>query len=92
VSRDRSVKAIRLSYTNEFGDHEYPKPVHVSYLIMGKYPFPVPVYVYLKDKPNQFNLPSGFMQYLTRNGEAQKAVLAAGIEPGYAKFSLTLPE
>jgi hypothetical protein len=32
------------------------------------------------------------MQYLTRNGEAQKAVLAAGIEPGYAKFSLTLPE
>ena len=92
VSRDRSVKAIRLSYTNEFGDHEYPKPVHVSYLIMGKYPFTVPVYVYLKDKPNQFNLPSGFMQYLTRNGEAQKAILAAGIEPGYAKFSLTLPE
>lgn len=92
VSKDRSVKAVRLGYTNEFGDHEYPKPVHVSYLIMGKYPFPVPVYVYIKDKPNQYNLPSGFMQFITRNGDAQKAILAAGIEPGYAKFSLTVPE
>ena len=92
VSKDPAVKALRLSYTNEYGDHEYPKPVHVSYLIMGKYPFPVPVYVYLKDKPNQFNLPSGFMQFITRNGDAQKAILAAGIEPGYAKFSLTVPE
>lgn len=92
VAKDRSVKAIRLSYTNAQGDHEYPKPVHVSYLIMEKYPFPVPVFIYLKDKPNQYNLPSGFMQYLTRNGQAQRAILAAGIEPGYAKFTLSVPE
>lgn len=92
VSRDTTVKAIRLSYTNAQGDHEYPKPVHVSYVIMEKYPYPVPVYVYLKDKPNQYNLPSGFMQFLTRNGDAQKAILASGIEPGYAKFRLAMPE
>ncbi len=92
VSSDRSIKAVRLSFTNEFGDHEFPKPVHVSYLIMGKYPFPVPIYVYLKDPPNQYNLPSGFMQFITRNGDAQKAILAEGVEPGYAKFSLTVPE
>jgi ABC-type phosphate transport system substrate-binding protein len=92
VTKDRSVKAIRLSYTNAQGDHEFPKPVHVSYLIMGKYPFPVPVYIYLKDRPNQFNLPSGFMQYMTRNGDVMKAILASGIEPGYGKFSLTLPD
>lgn len=92
VTHDTSVKAIRLSYTNAQGDHEYPKPVHVSYLIMEKYPFPVPVYIYLKDKPNQYNLPSGFMQFITRNGEAQRAILSAGIEPGYAKFTLKLPD
>lgn len=92
VTKDRSIKAIRLSYTNRQGDHEYAKPVHVSYLIMGKYPFPVPVYVYLRDRPNQFNLPSGVMQFITRNGDVMKAILAAGIEPGYGKFSLTLPD
>lgn len=92
VAKDRSVKAIRLSYTTELGVHEYPKPVHVSYLIMGKYPFPVPVYIYLKDKPNQYNLPSGFMQFITRDGRAQKAILASGIEPAYAKFTLSVTE
>lgn len=92
VTKDRAIKAIRLSYTNAQGDHEFPKPVHVSYLIMGKYPFPVPIYVYLKDRPNQFNLPSGFMQFITRNADVMKAILAAGIEPGYGKFSLTLPD
>ncbi len=92
VTKDRSVKVIRLSYTTEQGVHEYPKPVHVSYLIMGKYPFPVPVYIYLKDKPNQYNLPSGFMQFITRDGRAQKAILASGIEPGYAKFTLSVAE
>jgi ABC-type phosphate transport system substrate-binding protein len=92
VAKDRSIKAIRLSYTNAQGDHEFPKPVHVSYLIMGKYPFPVPVYIYLKDRPNQYNLPSGFMQFMTRDGAVMKAILASGIEPGYGKFSLTLPD
>ncbi len=87
-----NVKLLRLSYTNSDGSHEYPKPVHVSYLIMGKYPFPVPIYVYLKDRPNMYSLPSGLMQFLTRSGNAQRTFLSAGIEPGYAKFSLVLPE
>ncbi len=92
VLRDTSVKPLRLSYTNADGSHEWPKPVHLSYLIMGKYPFPVPIWVYLRDLPNQYNLPSGFMQYMTRNGDALKTLFAAGIEPAYAKFSLTMPE
>jgi ABC-type phosphate transport system substrate-binding protein len=92
VGRDTSVKPLRLSYTNADGTHEWPKPVHVSYLIMGKYPFPVPIYVYLRDRPNQYNLPSGFMQFMTRNGNAQKSILTAGIEPGYGKFNLIMPE
>lgn len=92
IMRDTSVKPLRLSYTNADGTHEWPKPVHVSYLIMGKYPFPVPIYVYLRDRPNQYNLPSGFMQFITRNANAQKTFLTAGIEPGYGKFSLVMPD
>ncbi len=92
VVRDTSVKPLRLSYTNPDGTHEWPKPVHVSYLIMGKYPFPVPIYVYLRDRPNQYNLPSGFMQFITRNGNALRTILAAGIEPGYGKFTLNMPD
>lgn len=92
VLRDTAVKPLRLSYTNTDGSHEWPKPVHVSYLILGKYPFPVPIWVYVRDFPNQYNLPSGFMQFITRNGDALKALFAAGIEPAYAKFSLTMPE
>ncbi len=92
IGKDSTVKVLRLSYTNGDGTHEWPKPVHVSYLIMGKYPFPVPIYVYLRDKPNQFNLPSGFMQFITRNAAVMKTLLDAGIEPAYGKFSLVLTE
>lgn len=92
VLRDTSIKPLRLSYVNADGSHEWPKPVHLSYLILGKYPFPVPIWVYLRDLPNQYNLPSGFMQYMTRNGDALKTLFAAGVEPAYAKFSLTMPE
>ncbi|MCX6139816.1 MAG: substrate-binding domain-containing protein [Candidatus Kapabacteria bacterium] len=92
IQHDTLVKPLRLSYTNPDGTHEWPKPVHVSYLIMGKYPFPVPIYVYIRDMPNQYNLPSGFMQFITRNAAAQKTFLTAGIEPGFGKFSLIMPE
>ncbi len=92
IVRDSTVKVLRLSYTNGDGTHEWPKPVHVSYLIMGKYPFPVPIYVYLRDKPNQYNLPSGFMQFITRNAAVMKSILDAGIEPAYGKFSLVTSE
>ena len=89
---DTTVKLIRLSYMDSTGMYETPKPVHASYLIMGKYPFPVPIYVVLRDKPNQYNLPSGYMQYVARDGKAQRTFFDAGIEPGYAKIELILPE
>ncbi|NQW29458.1 MAG: substrate-binding domain-containing protein [Ignavibacteria bacterium] len=89
---DTSVKMIRLSYADSLGEYVSPKPVHASYLIMGKYPFPVNIYFILRDKAQPFSLPSGFMQYLARDGKAQKAFLDAGIEPGYAKIELVLPE
>jgi hypothetical protein len=86
--RDSSVKLLRLSYTDSTGAHVWPKPVHSSYLMMRQYPFPVPIYVYLKRAPSQRDLASGYMQFLTRSGKVQRKLFDWGIEPGYAKITL----
>jgi hypothetical protein len=86
--RDSSVKMLRLSYTDSTGEHVWPKPVHASYLMMRQYPFPVPIYTYLKRAPSQRDLASGYMQFITRSGKAQKLFFDWGIEPGYAKITL----
>jgi hypothetical protein len=86
--RDSSVKMLRLSYMDSTGAHVWPKPVHSSYLMMRKYPFPVPVYVYLKRAPSQRDLASGYMQFVTRSGKVQKLLFDWGIEPAYAKVTL----
>jgi len=86
--RDSSVKLLRLSYTDSTGAHVWPKPVHSSYLMMRQYPFPVPIYVYLKRAPSQRDLASGYMQFVTRSGKVQRKLFDWGIEPGYAKITL----
>ncbi len=86
--RDSSVKLLRLSYTDPVGQHVWPKPVHASYLMMRQYPFPVPVYVYLKRAPSQRDLASGYMQFVTRSGKVQRKIFDWGIEPGYGKVTL----
>lgn len=86
--RDSSVKMLRLSYTDSVGQHVWPKPVHSSYLMMRQYPFPVPIYVYLKRAPSQRDLASGYMQFITRSGKVQRKLFDWGIEPGYAKVTL----
>ena len=90
--RDSSVKMLRLSYLDKDGRYQRPKPVHAAYLIQGKYPFPVPIYIVLRDRANQHSLPSGFMLYVARDGNAQRTFFDAGIEPGYAKIELILPD
>lgn len=92
LGEDTSVKALRLSYTSSDGEHVWPKPVHASYVALNQYPFPVPIYVYLRDRPNMYNLPSGFMQFITRNAEVMKSLLQSGIVPGYGNITLVMPE
>jgi hypothetical protein len=89
---DTSVKHLRLSYTAADGSHEWPKPVHPAYLIMGKYPFPVPIFAYVTSKPSQHDVAFGFMQFATRSNKAQYSLFNAGIEPAHAKITLYLPE
>lgn len=92
IRRDTSVKPLRLSYTAADGTHEWPKPVHPAYLIMGKYPFPVPIFAYVTSKPSQHDVAFGFMQFATRSNKAQYSLFNAGIEPAHAKITLYLPE
>lgn len=92
MRRDSSVKPLRLSYTAADGTHEWPKPVHPAYLMMGKYPFPVPIFAYVTSKPSQHDVAFGFMQFVTRSNKAQYSLFNAGIEPAHAKITLYLPE
>jgi hypothetical protein len=92
IRGDTSIKALRLSYTGPDGEHVWPKPVHPSYLMMGKYPFPVPIFVYVTSKPSQHDVAFGFMQFATRSNKAQYSLFNAGIEPAHAKITLYLPE
>lgn len=91
VKRD-DVKMLRLGYMDSTGTWVRPKPVHQAYLVQGLYPFPVPIYITLRDRASNYNLPSGFMLFVARDGNAQRTFLDAGIEPGYAKIELILPE
>jgi ABC-type phosphate transport system substrate-binding protein len=92
IRRDTSVKPLRLGYTAADGTHEWPKPVHPAYLMMGKYPFPVPIFAYVTSKPSQHDVAFGFMQFATRSNKAQYSLFNAGIEPAHAKITLYLPE
>lgn len=89
---DSTVKMLRISWTDSTGMYQRPRPVHQGYLVQGLYPFPVPVWFVLRDKPNNYNLPSGFMMFLARDGNAQRTFLTAGIEPAFAKFELILQD
>ena len=89
---DSAVKMLRLGFTDSTGTWIRPKPVHAAYLIMGKYPFPVPISIILKDRASQYSLPSGFALFMARDGDAQRTFFDQGVEPGYARIELTLPE
>ncbi|MDZ4746601.1 MAG: hypothetical protein SGJ05_11465 [bacterium] len=91
-AKDSSVKMLRLSYNDSTGTYQPPKVVHAANLIQGMYPFPVPIYFVLKNTPSQHSLSSGMMQYLSRDAKAQAVFFNTGIEPGYAKIELILPE
>ncbi len=88
VRNDTSVKMLRLSWTDSLGVYHHPRVVHAANLVQGFYPFPVPIYIVLRDRAHQYSLPSGFMMFIARDGKAQRTFFDAGIEPGYAKIVL----
>jgi hypothetical protein len=90
--RDSGVKLLRVSFVDSNGTYIRPKPVHAAYLIMGRYPYPVPIRMILKDRASPHSLPSGFAVFMARDGNAQRTFFDWGIEPGYARIELNIPE
>lgn len=87
----KDVKLLRIGFTDSTGAHVLPKPVHQAYVVQGKYPFSVPLYFYLKDRPSMYNLASGISGFIYQESAAQRTFLDAGIVPEFAKIVL-VPE
>ncbi|MBU3742222.1 MAG: hypothetical protein FGM24_08040 [Candidatus Kapabacteria bacterium] len=85
------VKLLRVGFTDTTGKRIYPKPVHQAYIVQGKYPYPVPIYTCLRDRPSMYNLASGLFGFVYQEKQAQQTFLNAGIVPEFAKIVL-VPE
>lgn len=92
IASDTTIKRLRIGFTDSKGERVYPQHVHPGYVRMGKYPYAVPIYAVLLERPHQFNLASGVAGYLYQNFEAQKVFLRAGILPEFIKLELTPQE
>jgi ABC-type phosphate transport system substrate-binding protein len=92
LGSDTTLKRLRIGFTNASGERIYPQHVHPGYVRMGKYPYAVPIYSVLLERPHQFNLASGVAGYIYQNVDAQKAFLQAGILPEFIKLVLTPQE
>ena len=79
------VRMLPFLYEDENGKQTIP-PVHQAYIVMGKYPFPVDIWVYLLDNSN--NLPFWFASYITKERPIVKYYKDMGIVPDHAKFNL----
>lgn len=88
IASDSSVKRLRIGFTDSKGARVYPQHVHPGYVRMGKYPYAVPIFAVLLERPHQFNLASGVAGYLYQNFNAQKVFLQAGILPEFIKLEL----
>jgi len=90
--RDTAFKMLRIGFTDTAGARVYPQHVHQGYVVQGMYPYPVPIYIMLKDAVSQYSIPTGVMQFLARDGKAQRTFLDAGIVPAHAKIELNITE
>lgn len=79
------VKMLPIQHVDDAGNVT-TAPVHQAYLVMGKYPFPVDIWVYLLDNSN--NLPFWFASYITKERPIVKYYKEMGIVPDHAKFNL----
>jgi len=90
--RDTAFKILRIGFNDSSGVRVFPQHVHQGYVIQGMYPYPVPIYIVLKEAVSQYSIPTGVMQFLARDGKAQRAFLEAGIVPAHAKIQLNISE
>lgn len=91
-AHDTAVKLLRVGFNDSTGARVYPQHVHQGYVVQGMYPYPVPIYIVLKEQISQHSLPTGLLQFLAKDGTAQRTFLNAGIVPAHAKLELHTSE
>lgn len=91
IATDTTLKSLKIGFTDVGGNYRPPVTVHQSHIVMGTYPLLVQIVGYFTDK-RRYNLPEGFITYLSREKSALQYYLTQGIVPENTKFTLRPPE
>lgn len=91
VAQNDSLKMLRIGFVNSEGKSFLPQPVHLGYIVQGKYPYPVPIYSFVLTQEQ--NLPYWFAQFLRIDHKAmQYYAYTIGIAPDNANFQFEVEE
>ncbi len=88
VALDTNLKLLKIGFKiDSTGKYVTAKIVHQSHIVMGNYPFIVPIYTFMLE--NRTQQPAwGLFSFLARDTQVQQYFLNAGIVPGFGKFEL----
>lgn len=80
------VRPLRIVIRDSVTGDKIAVLPHVATIVKERYPFRVPIYGYLLETAR--NLPYGIVASIAQETVPQRAMLNAGIVPGYAKLQL----
>ncbi len=88
VALDTNLKLLKIGFKNDStGKYVTPKIVHQSHIVMGNYPFVVPIYSFMLE--NRMRQPAwGLFSFLRTDKDVQLFFKNKGIVPAFAKFEL----
>ncbi|MES2765683.1 MAG: substrate-binding domain-containing protein [Bacteroidota bacterium] len=88
VALDTNFKLLKIGFKNDStGKYVTPKIVHQSHIVMGNYPFVVPIYSFMLE--NRVKQPAwGLFSFLRTDKNVQLYFKNMGIVPAFAKFEL----
>lgn len=84
------VRPLRIIIRDSATGDRFAVMPHVATIVKERYPFRVPIYGYLLETAR--NLPYGMVASIAQEAVPQRAMLNAGIVPGYAKLQLVEQE
>lgn len=87
---DPTLRALRIIIRDTATGDRIAVAPHAATIVKETYPYRVPIYGYLLETAR--NLPFGVIASIAQEPRPQRAMLHAGIVPGYAKIHLVEPE
>ncbi len=87
---DTSLRALRIVVRDTATGDLIAVAPHAATIVKETYPYRVPIYGYLFETARNF--PFGVIASIAQEPRPQRAMLNAGIVPGYAKIKLVVPD